>query len=360
MANFVPGPASSSPEAEPAKERSSKRAEPPRGRNATSIRKIPWRGWIDILWRIYKQLQSDNIGLVAAGTTFFVILSLVPALAALVSLYGLLNDPASLAAQLDRFSPYVPDMAMDIIRSELSRLISRTDNSLGLSFLISLGLALWSANRGVSAMFQAMNVAYNEEETRGFFKVKGLTLLFTLSMLVFGLVLLNSAITVPLVFQLIGLDGLYTLLAGLMLPLFLLVGSIFGIGALYRWGPSRRSAKWRWISPGAVGAALAMIAVSAGFAYYLSHFGNYGATYGSLGAVIGLMMWVYLSTYVVLLGAEVNAEIEHQTARDSTIGPDRPRGEREAMVADTLGDPHSLGVKKMLRRAKSTWATMKP
>ncbi|WP_417692474.1 YihY/virulence factor BrkB family protein [Roseibium sp.] len=331
-----------------------------RGRGAKRMVEIPARGWLDIILRVQQQLSIDNIGLVAAGTTFFIILSLVPALGALVSLYGLLTDPGALAAQLDRFALYIPGGAMEILRGELTRLISRPDQTLGVSFMVSLFLAIWSANKGVTAMFQAMNVAYNETESRNFLVVKGLTLLFTISVLIFGLVLLNSAVTLPLVFSYLGMDGLYALVAGLTLPVLLIAGSVFGISALYRWGPSRRPAKWRWISPGAVGAALGMVAVAAGFAYYLSRFGNYGATYGSLGAVVGLMMWIYLSTYVVLLGAEMNAEIEHQTSVDSTVGPDRPRGDRRAMVADTVGDRQSLGLISTYQKIKNKLSRAKP
>ncbi|MFD1695006.1 YihY/virulence factor BrkB family protein [Roseibium aestuarii] len=327
-----------------------------RGRRARSITQIPSRGWLDILLRVRDKLQDDNIGLIAAGSTFFIILSLVPALGALVSLYGLLTDPMTLGDQLDRFELYVPAGAMEIIRGELTRLVTRTDQTLGVSFVISLVAALWSANKGVAALFQAMNVAYKEAETRNFLVVKGLTLAFTLSILIFGLIVLNSAVTLPLVFGALGLDGLYALIAGISVPLLLLGGSVFGIGALYRWGPSRRGAKWRWITPGALFAAVAMIAVAAGFAFYLSRFGDYGATYGSLGAVIGLMMWIYLSTYVVLLGAELNAEIEHQTALDSTIGPDRPMGERDATVADTVGETRSLGLRKAYLKVRSLLA----
>ncbi|MEP4031590.1 YihY/virulence factor BrkB family protein [Roseibium polysiphoniae] len=309
-----------------------------RGRHASSLRGIPARGWIDIGLRVFGHLQKDQIGLVAAGSAFFIILSIVPALAAFVSLYGLLTDPSSLARQIDQLDGLIPASVLDIIRGELERLISSPGKSLGLSFLFSLALAIWSSNKGVSALFQAMNVAYNEKESRGFFHLKALTLLFTLSVMVFGLILLNAAVVIPLVFQFLGLGVIYSLLAGTFVPLVVVIMSVIGISTLYRWGPSRKPAKWRWISLGSSGSALGLVCVSAGFAYYLSNFGNYGATYGSLGAVIGMMMWIYLSTYVVLLGAEVNAEIEHQTAKDTTVDPQEPRGSRDAAVADDLGD----------------------
>ncbi len=313
-------------------------AEPPaRGRGAKSFRAIPVRGWMDIGFRLFGQMQQDRVGLVAAGAAFFIFLSIVPALAAFVSLYGLLTDPSSLAQQLNALSGLVPSAVLEILRDELARLVSRSEQSLGLSFAFSVALAIWSANKGMNALFQAMNVAYNEQEERNFFHLKALTLLFTLSSMVYGLVLLNGAVLVPLILQLVGLGYVYKLTAGILIPIVILLSGLVGIGALYRWGPSRRPAKWRWLSLGSVGASIGVIAVSAGFAFYLSNFGNYGATYGSLGAVVGLMMWIYLSTYVVILGAEVNAEIEHQTAVDTTIGEDRPLGARNAMVADTVG-----------------------
>ncbi len=288
--------------------------------------------------RVFGHLKKDQIGLVAAGSAFFIILSIVPALAAFVSLYGLLTDPSSLARQIEQLHGLIPASALDIIRGELERLISSPGKSLGLSFLFSLSLAIWSSNKGVSALFQAMNVAYNEQENRGFFHLKALTLLFTLSAMVFGLILLNAAVVIPLVFQFFGLGGIYSLLAGTFVPLVVVIMSVIGISALYRWGPSRKPLKWRWISLGSAGSALGLVCVSAGFGYYLSNFGNYGATYGSLGAVIGMMMWIYLSTYVVLLGAEVNAEIEHQTARDTAVHPQELRGSRDVAVADHLDE----------------------
>ena len=231
-----------------------------------------------------------------------------------------------------------PPAAIEIIGTELERIAAIQSNELGLAVLVAAVFTLWSANGAMKALFMAMNVAYEETETRGFFLLTVLTLGFTVAGIVLLVVVLNGIVLVPLAFEYVG-ASLVGRLAGAVLPsLLLFVLLLLSISILYRFGASRRPPRWRWVSVGSVGATLLVIAASAAFSFYLSRWGNYGATYGSLGTAIALMMWIYLTTFIVVAGAELNAEIEHQTARDTTVGPDRPLGERDAYVADTVGE----------------------
>jgi membrane protein len=197
---------------------------------------------------------------------------------------------------------------------------------------------LWSANGAMKALFMAMNVASDETETRGFFLLTALTLGFTVAGIVLLVVVLNAIVFIPFAFEYAGVSVLGRFVGTVLPSLLLFLLLLAAISGLYRFGASRRRPRWRWVSVGAVGATLLVIAASAGFSFYLSRWGNYGATYGSLGTAMALMMWIYLTTFIVVAGAELNAEIEHQTARDTTVGPDRPVGDRGAFVADTVGE----------------------
>jgi membrane protein len=216
-------------------------------------------------------------------------------------------------------------------------LLAEGDQALGIGFLVGLAIALWSANNGLKAMFDAINVAYEESEKRGFVKLNLWSGAFTLGALLMGVILLVAVGAVPAMLALLHLEGwAETLIAIGRWPL--LVGAVWlGISLVYRYGPSRRAAKWRWLNWGAATATFVWMATSWGFSFYLENFADYNATYGSLGAVIGLMMWTWISVIILIVGAEINAEMEHQTARDSTVGAPKPIGERGAVVADTLG-----------------------
>lgn len=309
-----------------------------RGREAEKPHHIPWLGWKDILYRVKDEVLQDRIGTVAAGTTFFILLALFPALAALVSLYGLVADPITIGEHLASMRGYVPESMIDLIGGELQRLISNRSSALGFGFAIGLLLALWSANSGMKALFDALNVAYDETEKRGFFKLLLISLSFTVGAILFFILLLNVVIGVPLLVKLLPLGPLGDILIAILPAILLFSVAIFGLAVLYRYGPSRTSAKWRWITPGSLVAAVIWLIGSALFTWYLANWSNYSATYGSLGAVVGVMMWIYLSMWVVLVGAELNAEIEHQTAKDTTIGPDKPLGARGAFMADDVGE----------------------
>ena len=317
-------------------------AEPGRGRAADTPTEIPSRGWKDILWRTYEEMTADRLFMIAAGVVFYAILAVVPAITALVSVYGLFAKASTINEHLNFIASVMPGSAYELIRDQITRIASNNDGKLTLAFVFGLGLALWSANAGMKAIFDALNIVYDEDEKRSFIKLNAISLTFTLGAVIALLTAIGAVVALPLVLQYLGLaqDRQTWLLALLRWPA-LLVLVIFGLALLYRFGPSRRDAKWRWVTPGSIFASFAWLAISALFSLYLSKFTDYNATYGSLGAVIGLMMWIWLSVSVILIGAELNAEIEHQTARDTTTGHAKPLGTRGAVMADTVGAAQS-------------------
>ena len=312
--------------------------EPGRGRRADMPIGIPWRGWKDVFWRTVEEISADRLLLIAGGVVFYGLLATVPAITALVSMYGIFTPASTINAQLSFLADVMPAGAYQLISDQIVRIAGNSDGKLTLAFVLGLGIALWSANAGVKAIFDALNVVYDEDEKRGWIKLNAISLAFTFAGVVVLILILGAVVALPLVLAFVGFAAQQQ--AG-WLPLlrwpvmFALV--VLGLSVLYRHGPSRRHAKWRWVSVGSVFAALTWIAVSVAFSWYLSKFADYNATYGSLGAVIGLMMWMWISTAVVLIGAELNSEIEHQTAQDSTTGIAKPLGARGAVMADTVG-----------------------
>jgi len=309
-----------------------------RGRQADAPTRIPSRGWKDILWRTWEEISADRVLLIAAGVVFYVMLAIVPTITAMVSLYGLFAKASSISGHLGFLAGIIPAGAYDLISEQIVRIAANSDGKLTLAFVVSLSIALWSANAGMKAIFDALNIIYDEDEKRSFIRLNAISLTFTLGAMVVFLLAIAGVIAAPLVLAYLGFAAEQQ--AG-FLPLLrwpvLLVVVMFGLSLLYRFGPSRRDAQWRWVSVGSAFAAFGWLAVSAAFSWYLSKFADYNATYGSLGAVIGLMMWLWLSTTVILAGAELNAEIEHQTGRDSTVGGGKPLGARGAAMADTVG-----------------------
>ena len=316
------------------------RDEPQAGRHADAPQDIPAAGWKAVLLRTYHEVTNDHVMLVAAGVTFYALLALFPALAALVSIYGLFADPATIQGHLAALEGVLPGGALSVISGQLESLASQGSTSLGLSFVIGLGVSLWSANNGVKSIFEALNIAYEEKEDRGFVKLTLTSLAFTLGGLVFVVLALGAVVAVPAAVQTMALGAaIETLLNWLRWPV-LLVAVAALIALLYRYGPSRRPASWRWISWGSAIAAVLWVVLSVLFSWYAANFGSYNATYGALGAAIGFMTWIWLSTIVVLTCAELNSELENQTARDTTAGKGRPMGQRDAVVADrVIGGP---------------------
>lgn len=311
------------------------KTEPGRGRQADTPSEIPRKGWKDIALRLYQEFGNDRILLVAAGVTFYAILALFPAIAALVSIYGAVADPSTINAHLEDLRGILPDGAIDIVGGQVRRLVDKGDKALGLTAAISILISLWSANGGMKAVFDALNIAYEEEEKRSFVMLNLQSLAFTAGALLFVVLALTGIVVVPAALQVLGLDEKARYIALLRFPALLLL-VIGTLAVLYRYGPSRRKPNWRWVTWGSAVAGVLWLIVSGLFSWYVANFGSYNETYGSLGAAIGFMTWIWLSTTVVLLGAELNAEMEHQTARDTTVGGEKPLGTRQARMADTV------------------------
>jgi membrane protein len=310
---------------------------PGRGRHAQAPWQIPWKGWKDIFWRTYQQIGEDRLLAVAAGVVFYDLLAVFPAVTALVSLYGLFATPAAISDQLVLLSGILPDSAVEILREQIGRLTANS-SKLGLGFIFGLAVALWSANSGMKAIMDALNVVYEEKEKRGFIKLNLISLAFTLAGTGVLLLALGTVVVLPVALNYLGLHDATDLLLRFARWPLLIVIIIFGLAVLYRYGPSRCEPRWQWISVGSVFAAVAWIVSSALLSWYLASFAHYDATYGSLGvAGIGLMMWMWISSIVILFGAQLNSEIEHQTVRDSTVRGNKPLGARGAVMADTVG-----------------------
>jgi membrane protein len=322
---------------EPAEWQKARARQPGRGREAAAPWQIPWRGWKDIFWRTYEQINEDRLLAVAAGVVFYWLLALFPAITAFVSLYGLFAKAATINEHLSLLAGLLPAGAFEIVQEQVNRIVSKGDAKLGFAFIFGLALALWSANAGMKAIIDALNVVYDEKEKRSFVKLNLASLAFTFGAIAALLVAIGAVVVFPLVLARFGLGSMTGTLAWILRwpVLFLMV--LTGLAILYRYGPSRREPRWEWLMPGTLLATIAWLAGSALFSWYLANFADYDATYGSLGAAIGLMMWMWLTVIVILAGAELNSEIEHQTARDSTVGPEKPLGARGAAMADTVG-----------------------
>lgn len=312
-------------------------AEHGRGRHATGPRQIPIRGWKDVLWRTASEVVEDRVTLIGAGVTYYLLLASFPALGVLVSLYGFVFNPADLGKQIGFLSMVLPPGAFDLVLGQLSTLTSQKASTLSIAFLISFAVALWSANNGVKALFDAMNVAYGEEEKRSFVKLNLLSLGFTLGTIVLAVVLIAAIGVVPALFALLSLDSWAEMFAAVARWPVVLVIVWAATIVIYRFGPSREKAKLRWLSWGAGISAVVWMVTSIAFSYYLQNFGHYNITYGTLGALIGFMVWTWISVCILIVGAELDAELEHQTLCDSTTGPPLPIGERGAVMADTVG-----------------------
>ncbi|HEY8613531.1 MAG TPA: YihY/virulence factor BrkB family protein [Roseomonas sp.] len=307
-----------------------------RGQAAETPSQIPARGWWDILRRTFQQVSEDRLLTEAAGITFYALLALFPALSALVSLYGLFADPADISAHLATLAGVIPGGGMEIIEEQVRRVSEQGSGTLGFGLAASLAVSLWSANGATKAVFDALNIIYEEKETRSFLKRTAITLAFTLGAILFALLAMAAVVALPVVLGFIGLGPTIELLLRLLRwPLLLAAVGVL-LAVLFRYGPSRDEAKWRWVSWGGAFAAVAWLLGSAAFSFYVANFGSYNETYGSLGAVIGFMTWIWISTAIVLAGAELDAEMERQTQRDTTKGPERPLGARGATMADTV------------------------
>lgn len=310
----------------------------PRGRHAEWPSELPAKGWKDVLWRVYSEMSEDSIMLLAAGATFYLLLALFPFLTAFVSVYGFVSDPKTIADQIAFLGSFMPSGGVELIGSQLKALASQDAGSLSFGFFTGLLIALWSANNGVKGLIEGLNVAYGEHEKRSFLKLNLVSFTFTLGAILIGIFFIVSVGVVPAVLAFLRLDTWAEMLIRIGRWPVMLAAVVAAITLLYRFGPSRERPKWRWVTWGAALASFVWIAASIGFSWYLQNFADYNATYGTLGAVIGFMVWTWISVVILFVGAEVNAEMEHQTVRDSTTGRPRPMGDRGAYVADTVGE----------------------
>lgn len=315
-------------------------AEPGRGRAAASPGAIPLKGWKDILLRTWDEIGADRLLAISAGVVFFALLALFPAVTALVSSYGLFASPATIGEHLGFLQSALPPGAYAIVQDQIQRVVSTADTKLGFGFVVGLALAIWSANAGMKAVIDALNIVYDETEKRGFVRLNLVSLAFTVGALAAILVGVAAIVVTPILVNALSFgrgEQLAWIATYARWPI-LLAMIMLGLALLYRYGPSRERPKWRWISVGSLAATALWIVGSAALSYYIANFGDYDKTYGSLGAAIGMMMWMWLSAIVVLFGAELNSEIEHQTAIDSTVGAPKPIGLRGARMADTIGE----------------------
>lgn len=312
-------------ESEPEKENLGWQAEKPQ--------QIPWRGWREILTRTMRSLGKDHISIVAAGAAFFILLGTIPALAAVISIYGLFADPADVQEHFQTLGNAAPAEVQELLSEQMTR-IAEDPGAARFGLLGGIILALWSGSRATRALVEALNIAYDETEKRGFFKLYAVNLLLTL----IGVLIVVSALLViavlPPVIGMLGLGALGAVIVTVLRWVLLVAIGGAGITIFYRYGTSRAYPQWKWVTGGSGVAVVLWLLATAGFSWYLRNFGNYNDTYGSLGALIILLLWLYLTAFVILLGAELNAEMERQTEKDTTAGPPKPHGERGAYVAD--------------------------
>jgi membrane protein len=310
-----------------------------RGRDADHPGEIPKRGWKDIAVRVKGELKEDQVPLLSAGVAFYILLALFPALAAIVSIYGLVADPGQVSEHVADLTAALPDSARELITEQLESVVQGAEDGVGFALVGGILAALWSASSGMKHLVTAVNAAYDEEESRKFFKLRGLSLLLTVGAVVFGVVAIGVLTVLPAIVDRTGLGSVGQTAVQVLSYPALAIGFGLGLAVLYRYAPDRDDPRWRWVSPGAAIATVVWIVASLAFSFYASNFGSYSETYGSIGAVIILMLWLVITAFSVVLGAEIDAEIEAQTAKDSTEGNPEPMGQRDAQKADELGAP---------------------
>ncbi|HEY9038850.1 MAG TPA: YihY/virulence factor BrkB family protein [Roseovarius sp.] len=313
----------------------------PRGRDAEHPARIPAKGWKDILFRVKDEMAADHVGLIAAGVAFYTLLALFPAITAMLAIGGLLVEPSQIVDQLTNVTQIMPENVATIILTQAQEVAGSQKAGLGLAAALGILLAIYSASKGVGSLIEGLNVAYDEDETRGFVWLKLVTLGLTVTLIlgVVGALFLMTAI--PLALTFVQLGGAAEIIVTGVSWLLMLGLIMLALAMLYRYGPDRDRPEWRWASLGSVVACAAWLIATIGFAIYAANFGSYNESFGSLGGAIVLLMWLWISAYVVLMGAELNAEIEAQTRYDTTVGPTEPMGTRGAEKADNLGDEAS-------------------
>jgi membrane protein len=316
--------------------------EPNRGRDAPAPWMIPPLGWKDVVWRTYRGAMTDRLPALAAGVTFYILLAVFPGIAAFVSIYGLFLNPAGVEHRVAQLAEVFPQDAMDLIGAQLRRLAMQKRGALGATFAFTTLVTLWSANAGMKALFDGLNIVYHEGEKRYYLHRSLITYLATATGIVFVAGVIGMTVVAPLVLRALGLPP-FGFWRGPLHWIVVAVAAAVVFGLAYRVGPSRRPPRWRWVIVGGCFSAALWLLGSLAFSFYVSRFTHFGVTYGSLGAMIALMLWIWISVWLFLLGGELNAQLEHQTACDTTIGPDAPLGRRGAAMADAVGKAFTVG-----------------
>jgi membrane protein len=306
------------------------------GGEADTPTQIPPAGWREVAVRGWKEASADQVPLLAAGVAFFGFLAVFPALIAVTLVYGLVADPGAVANQLAVLTAGMPPEAAALLEAQVQLLAAAPAQSLGWGLVLSIVIALWSASGGVGNLVTAVNIAYDEQRKRGAVKEKLIALGLTLAAIVFMVAVMALVAVLPVVFEFVGLVGGWRWLAEVLRWVLIAVLVMVALAVLYRVAPDRDAPKFRWVSVGAVLATVLWLLASAGFSLYVTLFGNYAKTYGALAGVVVMMLWLWITSYAVLLGAEINAEAEEQTAKDTTKGPERPLGQRGAVKADSI------------------------
>lgn len=306
-----------------------------KGQQAAHPGEINWKGWKRILTRTYEEVKVDHLSILSAGVAFYYALSLFPFILAIVSIYGLFSDPEEVRQHIMQIGFLMPEAAREVITTYLNEFVTSSSVALSWGLVASVLAALWSTARGMKALMEGYNIAYDEEESRGVIKYNFVAFMLTLVVLLFGFLAMFALIGLPAIFAMMNLGNQVTsIISTVRWPVLglLFIGLI---AVLSRYAPSREDPKWRWVTVGAVLTLVLWLIISYGFSLYIGNFGNYDKTYGSLSGIIILMLWLYFTAYVVLLGAELNAEVEQETLKDSTTGPSKPMGSRGAVKADT-------------------------
>ena len=304
------------------------------GGQADRPTEIPAEGWKQVLLRTKQQITEDNASLLAAGVAFYAFIALFPALIAAVTVYGLVADPEQVQEQVQSFSDTLPPEAASLLSDQLTSIAGGSSSALGWGLLLSLGGALFAASGGMQNLIKAVNIAYDEEETRGFVKLRLLALALTLGAVVFIVVTVGLIAVLPALLDGLGAVGRFAAQVARWAGLVVFV--LVALAVIYRFAPDRDNPKFRWVGLGSGVATLLWIIGSAGFSLYVSNFGKYGETYGALAGVVILLLWLWLTSLIILVGAEINSETEQQTAKDTTQGPEKPMGERRAVKADSM------------------------
>lgn len=326
----------------------------PENRYLKSPRHFSWNDWKETGVRIYQEILRDNVQVVSAGIAFYLFLSIFPALAALVSIYGLVVPMEEIYSQLNTLGTILPAQAYDIVEEIAKSIGGESNKTLGWSLVLSLLISIWSTKKGMLAMFTGLNIAYNQQEDRGLIRANLLQLAFTLGALVFGALSLALVVGIPALVNAMGfVDGVTNLLIWLRWPVLAAI-VFFAITMLYKIAPARSAPKFRWVTYGSLISTALWIGASLLFSWYASAFSSFNQSYGSFAAIVVLLFWLFITAFIVLLGAEINSELEHQTAIDTTTGPDKPLGQRNAFHADHIAmkDADSEKKKKQKQRLK--------